>query len=412
MTTITKQSDEIQILIVDDNREIHKDYDSVLCDSQRKDSSLNSMAQSILNPDAATEQVEGSGPNRYKLINAYQGKEAVELLEAEREAGRRIPLAFVDMRMPPGWDGLETIERLWEVDPDLQVVICSAYSDYEWDDIVQRLGHRHNLLILKKPFASSEVQQTAAALTDKWASERAVNVRSEEMEHYIQRLLLEVRQRQELEERLRFQSLHDHLTSLPNRAALLARMEECMRRQKPASGYRFCVLFLDLDNFKFVNDSLGHRCGDELLTEVASRLSLCLRALPTEHRPEGELIARLGGDEFVILLEGVERIDNATYVAEQIQSLFSVPARIDNSDISIGTSIGIAFDDEGYETPEHSKQSFKAAMNYHHSLAEKMSTLVTFSNKLYTKGIFANLMCRSYSYLQQLLYFCIFATYF
>ena len=77
-------------------------------------------------------------------------------------------MAFVDMRMPPGWDGVETIEHLWEVDPDLQVVICTAFSDHDWDEVIQRLTQSDKLLILRKPFDNIEVWQLANSLTQRW----------------------------------------------------------------------------------------------------------------------------------------------------------------------------------------------------------------------------------------------------
>ena len=83
-------------------------------------------------------------------------------------------MAFVDMRMPPGWDGLKTIEHLWAVDPDVQVVICSAHTDYDWSEVVDRLQHSDKLLVLRKPAEPIEVLQCATALTRKWQNERLV----------------------------------------------------------------------------------------------------------------------------------------------------------------------------------------------------------------------------------------------
>ncbi|MBH0202209.1 MAG: hypothetical protein HP496_07935, partial [Nitrospira sp.] len=95
---------------------------------------------------------------------------------------RPYAVAFVDMRMPPGWDGLETIERMWEVDPEIQAVICTAYTDHSWDDIIRRLGYDDRLLILQKPFSSVEVSQLAASLTTKWNLARQARQRLEAAE--------------------------------------------------------------------------------------------------------------------------------------------------------------------------------------------------------------------------------------
>ena len=108
----------------------------------------------------------------FELDSAFQGREGVELALAAMKEGRRYAMAFVDMRMPPGWDGLETIERLWEVDPQIQVCICSAHTDYDWTEVVDRLGHSDRLLVLRKPFEPIEVLQCATALCCKWENEQ------------------------------------------------------------------------------------------------------------------------------------------------------------------------------------------------------------------------------------------------
>jgi signal transduction histidine kinase len=105
---------------------------------------------------------------RFELDYADQGQAALALVQMARREGRPYAVAFVDMRMPPGWDGLETIERLWEVDPEIRTVICTVYTDHSWEDIIRRLGYDDRLLILQKPFSTVEVSQLAASLTTKW----------------------------------------------------------------------------------------------------------------------------------------------------------------------------------------------------------------------------------------------------
>jgi signal transduction histidine kinase/PleD family two-component response regulator len=104
----------------------------------------------------------------FTVESAYQGSDGVEMARRARAAGRPYAMAFVDMRMPPGWDGLETTLKLWEVAPDLQVVICTAYSDYAWKDLIAKIGQSDRLVILKKPFDNVEVLQLSLTLTEKW----------------------------------------------------------------------------------------------------------------------------------------------------------------------------------------------------------------------------------------------------
>ena len=150
-----------RILVIDDNRAIHSDFRKILCPSS--DSQLAELEAAVFGPqDGAV-----SAP-AFEMDSAYQGQEGLALVEQSLREGRPYWMAFVDVRMPPGWDGVETICRLWEAAPDLQVVICTAYSDYSWSRITSRLQRRDNLVILKKPFDAVEVLQLAAAMTEKW----------------------------------------------------------------------------------------------------------------------------------------------------------------------------------------------------------------------------------------------------
>jgi signal transduction histidine kinase len=107
----------------------------------------------------------------FELVSAYSGSEALELVRQGVETKSPFSMAFVDVRMPPGWDGVKTLERIWEIDPTLQAVICTAFSDYSWDDMIDRFGNTDRLLILRKPFDNMEVRQLASALTRKWQLE-------------------------------------------------------------------------------------------------------------------------------------------------------------------------------------------------------------------------------------------------
>ena len=155
-------SENRRVLIVDDNRAIHSDYQKILCD-QQVDTELSDMEAMFLGG-----AVEETPQLNLTLESAYQGEQALQMVTEAVAQKQPYALAFVDMRMPPGWDGLETIERLWEVDPDLHVVICSAYSDQSWSGICQRLHRGEQFLILKKPFETAEVLQCAVSQVRKW----------------------------------------------------------------------------------------------------------------------------------------------------------------------------------------------------------------------------------------------------
>ncbi|RMF42297.1 MAG: hybrid sensor histidine kinase/response regulator [Planctomycetota bacterium] len=156
--------DRLRILIIDDNTAIHQDFNKILnCSS---DHDLEQLEEDLFGTRRAHRQA------MFELEFASQGEEGFAKVQAAVAEGRPFAVAFVDVRMPPGWDGVETIKHLWQVQPDLQVVICTAYSDYSWSELVAELGESDHLLILRKPFDSAEVCQLAAALTQKYMVER------------------------------------------------------------------------------------------------------------------------------------------------------------------------------------------------------------------------------------------------
>ncbi len=167
----------MRILIVDDNPAIHEDFRKILA-APESDSTLDECEAMLLGPETTAV----ARATRFELVSAEQGEEALRQVRAAAASDRPFSLAFIDMRMPPGWDGLETIEQLWRVDPNIQIVICSAYSDYSWSDLRARLGTSDSLLILKKPFDTIEVVQCAHALTTKWALARQLRAHVDDLE--------------------------------------------------------------------------------------------------------------------------------------------------------------------------------------------------------------------------------------
>ncbi len=164
--------------------------------------------------------------------------------------------------------------------------------------------------------------------------------------------LLDVTSRKETEERLFQAAFHDPLTGLPNRILFMERLEHAFLRQK--RGREFAVLFVDLNRFKSLNDSLGHAAGDEMLNLVGHRLNLCIRP--------GDTVARFGGDEFAMLVEDIAHVSDATQIAERVREAISTPALINGQDVQTGGSIGIALSSAGYRTPEEILRDADLAM--------------------------------------------------
>jgi diguanylate cyclase (GGDEF)-like protein len=315
-----------RILVIDDNRAIHDDFRKILTRADDGEADLAAAELAIFGESAAADVRP-----TFDVDSALQGEQGVECVRAALAAGHPYAVAFVDMRMPPGWDGLETIEKLWAVDPDVQVVICSAHSDYDWTEVVARLGHADKLLIIKKPFEPIEVLQCACALTRKWDNERIVRRQMDTLEQVVSARTegLEAANKQ-----LRHLATHDALTGLPNRVLLDDRLAQAIAHSQ-RNGHLFALLMVDLDRFKLINDSLGHRAGDELLQETARRLTGVARAIDT--------LARSGGDEFVMILHPIDARDDAELLAQRVIEALKPTMRIAGVDIHTSPSIGIAF---------------------------------------------------------------------
>src|SRR5438046_1826028 len=170
-----------RVLIVDDNPAIHEDFRKILCPSSPGKSEVQDLKAAIF--DKAR---KAATTTDFELVSAMQGQEALELVKQALAAGCPFAMAFLDVRMPPGWDGVETAARLWQVCPDLQIVICTAYSDYSWDEMRARLDQPDSLVILKKPFDNVEVQQLAHAMTKKWLLSHQARLKLSELESMVE----------------------------------------------------------------------------------------------------------------------------------------------------------------------------------------------------------------------------------
>jgi signal transduction histidine kinase len=166
-----------RIIVVDDNRAIHEDFRKILV-PQSALPAFQAARAALLKREASFQPPSES----FELDTADQGQQGYEKVVSARAEGRPYAVAIVDMRMPPGWDGLTTIAHILNADPEIQVVICTAYSDYSWGQITDRLGVSDRVLIMRKPFDSIEVQQIASALTRKWELGRTVGLRTTELE--------------------------------------------------------------------------------------------------------------------------------------------------------------------------------------------------------------------------------------
>ena len=308
-----------RILIIDDTPSIHHDFRKILDPDAEGEQDLAGTEEALfgtLPPDRLT----------FELDSAYQGQEALELVKRARSEGRPYALAFTDMRMPPGWDGLETIEQLWKADPHLQIALCTAYSDYSWEAMAERLEFGDQLLVLKKPFDSLEIRQMASAMTWKWqmAQDAANKVLSLEQ-------TIEAR----VHELLKVSHLlqYDVLTELPNSTLLGDRLNQSLALSR-RHDRQLAVMFLGLDRFKRINNALGHPAGDEMLKRVGQSLVASVR--------ESDSVFRYGSDEFVVILADVRHPQQTKGIAEKLLNAIRTPQHIAGHDLSVTASLGIS----------------------------------------------------------------------
>ncbi|MBI3286097.1 MAG: EAL domain-containing protein [Burkholderiales bacterium] len=319
------------ILVVDDNPDILDIYRKILTgDDAVSTQALSALEASIFREDAGPEiaHIAHIAHIVFPLDLVQDGRQACGMAQQARRDGRPYAVAFVDMRMPGGWDGLETIENLWRVDPDIEVVICTAYTDYTLDETMARLACPDRFLILNKPFEKIEVLQLACALSEKWRLQRARQTRLDELERRVEERTLQL---QEALGNVRHQASHDSLTGLPNRVLFMDLLRQAVACAKCRGG-RIVTAFIDLDRFKWINDSLGHHIGDELLKLAARRMCACLRDTDT--------VARIGGDEFVLLLPDGGSAEESMRIVARLLAAVAQPMTLAGRQVTVGCSVG------------------------------------------------------------------------
>lgn len=273
-----------RILVVDDDPKVVRFYLDVLQPDSFNLSALEDFGRSPVEDE----------PDEFIISTAEQGSEGLKLVEEAVEQGQPFAMVFIDVRMPPGWDGLETAQRIREIDDSVYIVFISAYSDYSTDAIHQAMGK--NTLMLDKPFRADIMKQMARSCCASWMREQH---------------LIETREQlSRLSEQLAEQATHDGLTQIYNRHYLdiqiVTEMGRSRRENQPLG-----LLMVDVDWFKIYNDQHGHLVGDEALKQIAHTIDKQL------HRP-ADFVARYGGEEFCVVLPNTDT-PGVVQVAEQVR---------------------------------------------------------------------------------------------
>ncbi|HWY97288.1 MAG TPA: EAL domain-containing protein [Steroidobacteraceae bacterium] len=322
-----KKRPPIRVLIADDEAEVRDAYRQILfeADMSSETAVFHNLRERLFSkPPEQLAKTLSPSDTAFAPVFCEGAEAAVAAVREALAADDPFAVAFLDMRMPPGPDGVWAAARIRELDPAIEIVVCTAYSDVDPRDIGAMVPPEEKLSYLQKPFHPHEIRQMAISLASKWRSE-----------HRIVKL-----------------AYFDALTGLPNREQLRNRLNSALAAAKQQQRM-LAVLYLDLDNFKRVNDTLGHAVGDELLCLVAARLRSSLRADDTvDELPiaRSSHIARLGGDEFIVILPNIRSADDAAAVAARLISELQEPMRLAQHTLVVTPSVGVSmFPGDGVE---------------------------------------------------------------
>jgi diguanylate cyclase len=312
----------IRVLVVDDEGDVRDAYRQILlqADVSRDLAAFHDLRTRLFRkpdapPPAAAAASRGAS---FDPVFCDGAETAVAAVKEALLQEQPFAVVFLDMRMPPGPDGVWAAARIRELDPAAEIVICTAYSDVDPCEIGGIVPPEEKLSYLQKPFHPHEVRQMTIALASKWRAERTVV----KLAYF------------------------DALTGLPNREQsrnrLVGAIEAARQHERTLA-----VLYLDLDNFKRVNDTLGHAVGDELLQVVAARLRHSLRYSDSRSNDSSAVarpgdLARLGGDEFLVLLPNIRKPSDAGVIAERIIGALRVPMQLAMNSLVVTPSVGIA----------------------------------------------------------------------
>lgn len=311
----------IRVLVVDDEPEVRDAYRQIFCDPvvDAQSTARRTLGAKLFGGE------EARRPDRQPTTTMTFDPEfcdgaeaAVAAVKAALDAKQPFAVVFLDMRMPPGPDGVWAAARIRDLDPAIEIAVCTAYSDVDPYDIGGRVPPEDKLSYLQKPFHPHEVRQMTIALASKWRAEQKIT-------------------------RLAY---FDALTGLPNREQAHTRLRSALEVAQQ-HGKMLAVMYIDLDNFKRINDTLGHSIGDEVLKVVAERLRSSLRhgddrASDTLMVERPGDVGRLGGDEFMVVLPDIGSSDDARLVADRLIAAIQQPMQLSTNTVIITPSIGIA----------------------------------------------------------------------
>lgn len=359
MTDLLQQTSTNRILVVDDDQMLIDEY--VRCLGEDFDEDHAATTFSDLEKVLFGEDTNEQGAARFDVESQNQGEAAVEAVKAAIGRGEAFSIVFLDIRMPPGMDGIEAARQIRELDPNVNIVIVTGSVGLEPENLGTEIPPADKIFFFKKPFHALECRQLAAALCGKWHSDMALRRANEELEGRVA----------ERTAALHKLAYYDPVTRLPNQLLLLDELQALVEKAEDSAGDTVAIL-LDIERFSFINETMGYDAGTELLRSIANRLS---RTFCEERGGYRATVGRFGADEFAVLVPGVESENDITELATRIKATVEEPFLINGRDLFLKASVGVAWH------PVHGRDSrsvFRCAEAALHRSMHSLDNIVTY----------------------------------
>lgn len=266
----------------------------------------------------------------YAIELAESGVAALSIITELSQNQIEVPLIICDRAMPE-MDGATLLTQLHQQFPKTAKILIAELA--EISHAIQASDRTHLYRYITKPWDEADFSLTVREALRSYEQAKQIAAQNQTLKQMHLELQREIANRRRAEALLVYDALHDTLTGLPNRTLLVERLEQAIRTVRYDSTYQFAVLFIDLDRFKIINDSLGHTIGDELLVAISTRFRQCLR--------NTDIIARLGGDEFAVLLEEIQDTSDAIQIAQRLLESLCTPFNLKGHTVAASASIGV-----------------------------------------------------------------------
>ena len=351
-----------RVLVVDDDALLIGEYVRCLGEDFEPDSATTTLSD--LEKVLFGEETNERGAARFEVHSRNQGKAAVEAVENAVETGSPYSIVFIDIRMPPGMDGIEAAQKIRDLDPNINIVIVTGSLNIEAEGLIKDIPPADKIFFFRKPFHAVECRQLAAALCGKWHADMALRSANEDLERRVDERTSELHKL----------AYYDPVTRLPNQLLLLAEMQSLIDKSEDSDGDTVCLL-LDIDRFSFINETMGYDAGSDLLRSIGSRLS---RTFIEDKRFEKAVVGRFGADEFAIIVPEIENIDHIREITEIVKATVEKPFLINGRDLFLKAAIGIAWH------PDHGRDAqsvYRCAEAALHRSMRTIDNAITFYHR-------------------------------